>query len=414
MISLDPLHNQEALDFWQSKVRLSPGQFAKLLDDEKTMAFSISGIAKSDMLETVFNAISSAIENGDTFAEFKGNIQSVIDARGWTGKAAWRIETIYRTNIQTAFNVGRYRQMMRVTNSRPFWRYNAVNDSRTRPTHRAMNGKIFRFDHPFWDKWYPPNGFRCRCSVRTLSQREIDRDGLTVETQDPTGGLVEPTTPEGIVMPARLLMPDPGFAHNPGKSAYAGVADDATGPVIWKDVPNLKGPDAFRRKKMENVRPADIPDLDSSMLLPGGETDDFYKAEFLSRYGQEKVITDAAGEPVILSLRACMADKAAGTWKFNKSGHGQMIPLMEGMIEEPFEIWLVPQRTENGRIRLTRRYICLWKTAAKNRVGGMAVYEVSGGVWQGVTSFLPMKKGKVDTNLNYVEKQRHGILLWGK
>jgi hypothetical protein len=37
---------------------------------------------------------------------------------------------------------------------------------------------------------------------------------------------------------------------------------------------------------------------------------------------------------------------------------------------------------------------------------------VSGGVWQGVTAFVPLRKGAAD--LAYLEKQRRGLLLHGK
>jgi hypothetical protein len=96
-----------------------------------------------------------------------------------------------------------------------------VNDSRTRPSHAALDGKVYRHDHRFWDTWYPPNGFRCRCSVRSLSDDELAEFDLTVETEDPTGRLFEPRDPEtGVRMPPRPLMPDPGWAHNPAKEAW--------------------------------------------------------------------------------------------------------------------------------------------------------------------------------------------------
>ena len=138
--------------------------------------------------------------------------------RGWTGKRAWRLDTIFRTNIQTAYNAGRYHQMQQVKERRPYWRYSAVNDSRTRPAHRAVHGKIFPADHPFWDTWYPPNGFRCRCSVNSVSAHDLELEGWKVETTDPTGKLYEPTDPvTGVKLPARLLMPDEGWRFNPGK-----------------------------------------------------------------------------------------------------------------------------------------------------------------------------------------------------
>jgi hypothetical protein len=73
-------------------------------------------------------------------------------------------------------------------------------------------------DHPVWDIWYPLNGFRCRCSVNSVSAHDLELEGWKVETVDPTGKLYEPTDPDtGVKLPARLLMPDEGWRFNPGK-----------------------------------------------------------------------------------------------------------------------------------------------------------------------------------------------------
>lgn len=159
-VKLTPLPMKTAQQFWRDKVLLGPAQFAKLDDAAKVKAFAVSGIAKGDELTTVFKAMQRAIDDGISFDKFKAQCQTIFDKRGWNGLAAWRVDNIFRTNIQTAYNAGRYKEMQRVKKTRPFWQYSAVNDSRTRPTHSAMNGKIYPADHEFWDTWYPPNGFR--------------------------------------------------------------------------------------------------------------------------------------------------------------------------------------------------------------------------------------------------------------
>ena len=110
-------------------------------------------------------------------------------------------------------------------------------------------------------------------------------------------------------------------------------------------------------------------------------------------------------------------DKTPGAveqWKFSKLGHGESIPFLERMIREPYEIWLVPQINEAGRIRLAKRYVGLWKTADRQRIAGLSVYESADGVFQGVTHFVPLKGKTGIPYLSYAEKQREGLLLYGK
>ena len=44
--------------------------------------------------------------------------------------------------------------------------YRTVGDERVRDDHDALDNIIKPLNDKFWDSHYPPNGFRCRCSVQ--------------------------------------------------------------------------------------------------------------------------------------------------------------------------------------------------------------------------------------------------------
>ena len=68
-----------------------------------------------------------------------------------------------------------------------------------------------------------------------LSAAQVKARGLKVESDDPTGKLFEPTDPRtGDKLPARLLIPDPGFAYHPGKEVWGGLADVKKGSRFTK------------------------------------------------------------------------------------------------------------------------------------------------------------------------------------
>ena len=78
---------------------------------------------------------------------------------------------------------------------------------------QAMAERVFPADDPIWDVWYPPNGFRCRCMVVSLTRAQVERRGLTVEHEIPYD--VDYST--GEIIPA---FPDKGFSNNPAKAAW--------------------------------------------------------------------------------------------------------------------------------------------------------------------------------------------------
>ena len=43
--------------------------------------------------------------------------------------------------------------------------YRTVGDDHVRPEHAALNGTTLPFSDAFWDNYYPPNGWNCRCTV---------------------------------------------------------------------------------------------------------------------------------------------------------------------------------------------------------------------------------------------------------
>lgn len=66
----------------------------------------------------------------------------------------------------------------------PYLEYVTAEDDRVREEHRRLAGIILPVDDPFWDQYYPPNGWRCRCSVRKITEREYDRKTENYEYRD--------------------------------------------------------------------------------------------------------------------------------------------------------------------------------------------------------------------------------------
>jgi SPP1 gp7 family putative phage head morphogenesis protein len=103
----------------------------------------------------------------------EGNIRSFndfkIEALKISGAYNSRyLKTEYDTAIGSAQMAAKWADIEQNKAAAPMLQYDTVGDGRVRPAHRLLNGIIRPVDDAFWQVYYPPNGWRCRCDVRQL------------------------------------------------------------------------------------------------------------------------------------------------------------------------------------------------------------------------------------------------------
>lgn len=239
---------EQAIAYFQSKGVASTLGWRDMQDEAHAVKFAVAGITKLDVLNDLHQGLGSVLANGSTLRQFQDDVEPLLQRKGWLGRGLkadengelqgkklmpYRLETIFRTNIQSAYASGRWQQQMRNVADRPYLEYNAIMDNRVRPTHAALNGRVFRWDDPIWQTIYPPNGYRCRCWVRALNQAQVDKHpiglessaGRLVTVQQPYGtdGEMRPVTAYRDPKTGQLLTPDAGFHLNPGQGYLAGL-----------------------------------------------------------------------------------------------------------------------------------------------------------------------------------------------
>ena len=203
-------------------------------------AFTVAGIAELDLVGDIKKGIEKALRDGTTFKTFQDGIDEFISKRGWkktetaavvdsdgavvaNDLAPYRLETIFRTNLQTAYMAGKYKQLQEDVEFAPYWQYIAVMDDRTRPSHAAPHLMVFRHDDPFWDTHYPPCDYNCRCTVRSLRPRDLDRfdlkemssEGLLTEESEIVGKGSKKVTVFTHPTKGTRFAPRAGFGQRP-------------------------------------------------------------------------------------------------------------------------------------------------------------------------------------------------------
>ena len=258
-IIAEPVAPDAAIAFWKQRAKLTDEQAKALGEEAKHRAFYVTGLAKQDMVQLVSDGIEQALKNGETLADFKKRIAAAIETQGWHD---YRVENIFRTNMQTAYSAGRYKKMQAVKASRPYWQYIAVMDKRVRPSHAILHEKVYPADHEFWASNYPPNGFRCRCGVRTLSARQVEKLGLEVQKNMPGPDMwTDPKT--NMEYFVHFPGADKGFKNNPGKDwTQSGLDLKKHG---LDTAPPLPKKEPLTQKKLE----ADIASVDALIKAAG-------------------------------------------------------------------------------------------------------------------------------------------------
>lgn len=158
-LALKPLPFMAAIESARMRgVVLPEVYYGELIGLARALAFTVSRLATVDQIDRVLKKLVAVLEDGGTLADFKRLAERDPDV---AALPEGRVETIFRNGAQTAYNRGRAEFHTRHKATRPYGLYSAINDSRVRPNHLAMDGTILPIDHPWWGTRYPPNGHSC-------------------------------------------------------------------------------------------------------------------------------------------------------------------------------------------------------------------------------------------------------------
>lgn len=402
---------------------------------EHQTSFVVAKMMSRELLTDVHTALVAAIEAGETRESFIKRLKPVLQAKGWWGRkeetdpvtgevrkvrlgSSRRLGIIYDTNMRGAHAAARWERIQAAKAGLPYLVYTAVLDERTRLLHGQWGGRggvriILPVDHPFWRTHYPPNGWRCRCTVMQMSAAMLAARGWTVTTDAQLAALkadrtqLIPNTRRGTfdVVPIGI---DPGFAYNVGMARRAALTPPPV-PEAQRDV--VIG-DRWPRALPSELEPRPMPED----LGPREEaTPDDAAADLAQALGVRlgEVFTDRVQMPVVIGPEL-FADKAVdGNIVGSKAGKGDRHRWARGLaaaVRDPDEIWIAFEVTANGGVRLVRRYVVAFRDGDQVRRFTVTFADRDG--WTGVTAFTPANQTDAKVS-RYIDKNvRAGTLVY--
>lgn len=94
------------------------------------------------------------------FERFSNDVQKINDAYN-----KHYLKTEYAFAVRSAEAAARWEEQQDDGGGRYLLQYRTAGDKKVRKAHQALEGITLPPSDPFWDSYYPPNGFNCRCTV---------------------------------------------------------------------------------------------------------------------------------------------------------------------------------------------------------------------------------------------------------
>lgn len=255
---------------------------------------AFSGAKSLTMQQEMTKLILDADGKVKSFSQFKRDLKPLY---GTFNQAYLQAE--YNQAIASAQMASKWADMWQNRELFPNLKYVTAGDARVRPAHRLLDGIILPIESLFWDIFYPPNGWNCRCTVVQMP----DTAALSEEK-------------EAMALGKEIKQPD-YFAQNVGKTG-----------IIWNnEMPyfNAGDPNIFSAIKNYGMKPVEKIYIDPGKLpaFAGGKPS-------LSREGSVGVLTD------VLQNKIFFPDKFKSDFMSDA----------KNVLEKPDEIWSVKNKNK--------------------------------------------------------------------
>lgn len=127
------------------------------------------------------------------------------------------LEAEYNSAVRSARMANEWKEIQKTKHLYPNLEYQPSVAAEPRDEHKSLYYVVKPIDDPFWDRWLPPNGWGCKCSV-ARTDKEPTKE--TPEADDPIPGI-----PGNSGKSGQLFAPSHPFIKNTSKKEKAKVKE---------------------------------------------------------------------------------------------------------------------------------------------------------------------------------------------
>lgn len=163
--SIDILTSEEAQNFINTHARILDSSFDKV-EMSETMRkrltrsnYIFSGIKAFHQLNEAFPSMIDKNGNKKPFEQFLNEVQNI--------NQTYNVNYLHAEYnfVQASATMAAKWEKFEEDGDRYLLQYRTQKDDKVRPEHAALDGVTLPMSDPFWESYYPPNGWNCRCNV---------------------------------------------------------------------------------------------------------------------------------------------------------------------------------------------------------------------------------------------------------
>lgn len=174
VLAVDAVPFQEAIDALSAMIPTESMTYRQTEASMKLRAFTIANVSSLDAVNRVKKLYEQALEEGQSRSEVLQNVDHYLEQVGIAEANPYWLELHYRNNMMTAYNSGRWTQI--VDNDLvEYLVYTSVRDDGTTKLCIELDGVVKLKTDDFWIEFYPPNHHKCRATVSALSRDKYDK-----------------------------------------------------------------------------------------------------------------------------------------------------------------------------------------------------------------------------------------------
>ena len=164
-LDINIIASKEAQDFIETHADVLNSAFKQtkmsdtMRDRLEHSTYIFSGLKTFHELNEAFPSLVDDTGNRKSFERFLNDVQKIDETYNCN-----YLRAEYNFAHSSALMAAKWEEFSQDGDSYNL-QYRTVGDDHVRPEHAALNGTTLPFSDPFWNSYYPPNGWNCRCTV---------------------------------------------------------------------------------------------------------------------------------------------------------------------------------------------------------------------------------------------------------